>query len=133
MATADKFRALTRKLQQEVVAVAAQSLDGQADRLVALMKSAAPVGATGHLKESIRKEPGDNALQVKIKAGGELTTKEVRKGSGVPYDYARADEFGTVDMPAHPFFFASYRLLKKAMRTAVRSDIAKAINKYSAE
>jgi HK97 gp10 family phage protein len=133
VSTADKFRALTRKLQQEVVVAATAGLNEGADQLVSLMKVAAPVGETGHLRESIRKEPGRDVLQVKVKAGGPLTTKEVRKGSGVPYDYARADEFGTQKDPAHPFFWPSYHLMKKSIRAAVRKTIAKAIKERSAQ
>jgi HK97 gp10 family phage protein len=133
MAPADKFRALSKKLQQEVAQAAVEALNDEADRLVTLMKSVAPEGETGKLKESIRKEPGANVLQVKIKAGGKLTTKEVRKGSGVAYDYARADEFGTEHAPAKPFFFPTFRLRKKAIRTSVRKQITKAIKARSAE
>ncbi len=130
MSTADKFRALTRQLQAEVVAAAQASLDEQADALVSLMKSVVPE-QSGHLKDSIRKLPGKRPLQVRVAAGGELTTKEVRKGSGVAYDYAMAEEFGTRAETAKPFFWPSYRLSKKAIRAAVRGSIARAVKRRS--
>lgn len=49
---------------------------------------------------------------------------------GYEGSYARFQEFGTKNMPAHPFFFPAYRAKKKEIRrriaAAVRKGIAKA-------
>lgn len=90
------------------------------------MKAAAP-RKTGKLANSIVLETDAGRLRIAIKAGGKATTTEVRKGSGVSYDYARGQEFGTVKMQRNPFFWPIYRLLKKSMRSAVKRSMTKAI------
>jgi len=132
VSTADKFRALTKRLQGEVVEAAQDALEAQGDRLVGVIRAAiSPHSKTGHLADSVRKLPAKRPLQVRVGAGGPLTTREVRHGSGVSYDYANAEEFGTQDEPAKPFFFPSYRLMKKDMRSAVRKAIAQAVKARS--
>jgi HK97 gp10 family phage protein len=100
----------------------------QADRLVAVMKSVVPV-RTGKLRDSIRTAPGSNKVQMRVMAGGPTTTVEVRKGSGVPYDYARAVEWGTSQEHAQPFFWPSYRLMKRPIRSALSRASRKGIEK----
>lgn len=94
----------------------------QAETLAGAMRAAAPK-RSGHLAASIRiDESGlDNrdVMSVSILAGGELTTREVRQGSGVAYDYARATEFGTQKERAEPFFFSTYRAMKRRIRSAI--------------
>lgn len=126
----ERFRKLTDQLKQEVFDAAAAELNVQADGLVALMESVAPVHE-GVLVHTIRKIPGKSKTQVRIVAGGLET---VRQGvSSKPYDYSRADEFGTADMPAKPFFWPSYRLKKKRMISAMKRKLTAAIKKRSAE
>lgn len=99
--------------------------------LARAMRPAVPRGVDGRneLVESIRVEPGRHPLQVRVKAGGPLTTKEVRKGSGVSYDYANANEFGTEKMRAQPFFWPTYRLKKRPLRSKIQRRMRKAIGK----
>lgn len=129
-ASVERFKKLTEELQAEVHAQAVAELNTQADGLVELIKSVAPRGETGELVHSIRKVPGKKDTIVRIVEGGALTT---RPGSSKPYDYARADEFGTVNMPAKPHFFPSYRLRKKKMIAAMKRKITASIKKRSAE
>jgi HK97 gp10 family phage protein len=94
------------------------------------MKSAVPEGtdAVRELRDSIRVEPGRRPLQVFVRAGGPTTTKR-GKLSGRPYDYALANEFGTQKMAAQPFFWPTYRLLKKRIRAAMARRARLAISK----
>ncbi len=103
--------------------------------IVALDKSTAEVVRSmehlvetddGDLKRSIKVEPGETEFRRYVKAGGSLTTRQNKRGDN--YDYSLANEFGTEDMNAQPFFFPAWRLnrkkaaarLKRAARMAVR-------------
>src|SRR4051812_33655481 len=114
----ERFRKLTEELQEEVHDLAVADLNAQADGLVELIETVAPRGESGNLVHSVRKVPGKKDTIVRVVAGGQLT---VRPGvSSKPYDYARADEFGTKDMPAKPFFFPTYRLRKKKIIASMK-------------
>jgi HK97 gp10 family phage protein len=79
------------------------------------------------LAGTIRSEP---QIGVVILAGGEATTKPVReteKGNSPEYDYALAQEFGTEEMPAKPFFRPAIRVKKKQVRNRVRAAARKAL------
>lgn len=109
-----------------------ETLLTQAALLVTEQKSLAPVGTdetAGELRDSIRIERGNStakaAFVLKVKAGGAKTTKQ--SGAGKPYDHARANEFGTQDMKAQPFFYPPYRARKKDMRAAVRKAVKLAV------
>lgn len=127
----DQFKALTQRLKDEVHAGAVTELNAQADNLMRTMISAAPHD-TGNLEHSVRKVPDRSKdTTVRIVAGGRLT---IRKSvSKKPYDYARGDEFGTTKMAAKPFFFPTYRLLKKKMISAMKRRITASIKKRSAK
>ncbi len=83
------------------------------------------------LAGTIRSEPlPDPQIGVVILAGGEATTKPVReteKGNSPEYDYALAQEFGTEEMPANPFFRPAIRVKKKQVRNRVRAAARKAL------
>jgi len=125
-----RFKQLSEELQLEIRRDAIAELQASADQLVQQMKSAAPVGATGNLRTSIRKEPGKNETTVRVMAGGVLTTVQGRKYN---YDYAMAVEFGTQQAGAHPFFYPSWRLRRKRIRSAMKRRITANIKKRSAE
>ena len=127
----EAFRKLTLDMQKQVYNDAITELDAQADTLVTMMKAVVKHGPTGHLASSIRKQPGAKPTIVRVMAGGASTTRQ--GGGGKPYDYARAVEFGTTRMAAEPFFFPTFRLMRKTMRTSMRSKISKTIKRYSAE
>jgi len=129
-ASVERFRKLTKDMQREVHDAAVTELHIQATELAHMIQSVAPV-YEGVLVTTVKVIPGKTDTQVRVIAGGEKT---VRKGvSSKPYDYARADEFGTVNMPAHPFFFPTYRLKKKKMISAMKRKITAQIKKRSAE
>lgn len=122
---------LKRRLTQILPSVTAETMAEvrkQGERLADLMRRSVPV-ETGKLKRSIRVEPGRNKVSVRVMAGGELTTVEVRGGSGIPYDYSRGVEFGTAKSTAEPFFWPSYRLLKRPIRSSLSRAVRKGIEK----
>lgn len=125
-----RFKALTKNLQKEVHDEAVKELNSQGDGLVGLMEAAAPEDK-GNLSHSVRKIPGKSDTQIRIVAGGVLTIRP--SVSTKPFDYARADEFGTVHMHPKPFFFPTYRLMKKKMISSMKRKITASIKKRSAE
>lgn len=126
----ERFKALTEELKKEVLDGAIAELNSQAQDLASLIESVAPEHE-GTLKTTVKVVPDKKPTTVRIVAGG---YKTVRKSvSSKPYDYARADEFGTVDMKARPFFFPTYRLRKKKIISAMKRKITASIKKRSAE
>lgn len=118
-------------MQRQIFKDAVSELNTQSDALMRLMRATVVHGPTSNLANSIRKEPGKKETVVVIRAGGATTTTQVSGGKS--YDYARAVEFGTEKVNAQPFFFPSYRLSRKSMRSAMRRKITKTIKQYSAE
>lgn len=126
----ERFRRLTEDLRKEVHDAAVKELNEQAGQLANLIESVAPK-FEGKLAHSVRVVPGKKDTQVRIVAGGQLTIRP--SVSSKPFDYARADEFGTVNMPAQPFFFPTYRLRKKKIISAMKRKITKSIKERSSE
>ena len=125
-----RFRKLTEELKKEVHDEAVRELNNQAQDLAKTITAVAPE-EEGGLKQSVRVIPGKRDTTVRVVAGGKLTIRPAV--SSKPYDYARADEFGTVNMPAQPFFFPTYRLKKKKMISAMKRKINASIKKRSAQ
>lgn len=128
----ERFRKLTQALKDEVFALAIAELNDSAEDLARIMRSVVAF-EEGDLRESIKVIPDKaKATVVRVVAGSGKTM--VRSGAkGRPYNYARAVEFGTVDTRAQPFFFPTYRLRKKKMRTRMKRKITASIKKRSAE
>lgn len=125
-----------RRIKRELEGVAArcdgpvgETLLTQAALISSEQRSLAPVDSAsenpGALRDSIRVEQGTptakRAIVVKIKAGGAKTRKQ--SASGKAYDYARAVEFGTQNMPAQPFFNPVWRARRKQVRAVIRKKI----------
>lgn len=135
----ERFKKLTEDMQKEVHELAVLELNAQAQDLAHTIAAVAPVYqgisaegvVSGALKHSVRVVPGEKDTIVRVVAGGELTTRP--SVSAKPFDYARADEFGTVKMAAHPFFFPTYRLMKKRIIAGMKRKITASIKKRSAE
>lgn len=126
----ERFRRLTQQLQKEVHDAAVAELNDQAEALANRIQSVAPK-REGKLQHSVRVVPGKKDTQVRIVAGGRETIRA--EVSSKPYDYSRADEFGTSKMAARPFFFPTYRLMKKKIISAMKRKITKTIKERSAE
>lgn len=128
----ERFRKLTEELKAEVHKAAVEELNAQAQSLAELMESVVPRGETGNLEHTIAVVPDRRKdTIVRIVAGGKLTTRPAV--SSKPYDYSRADEFGTMNMAAKPFFFPTYRLRKKKIIASMKRKITASIKKRSAE
>ncbi|ACF02486.1 phage protein, HK97 gp10 family [Rhodopseudomonas palustris TIE-1] len=119
------LNSLPDKVRQQV----SDAVRTEAERLSAAQRAAlkaqeqAP-DETGDLEASCTTTPGRDEFEVIVQAGGDATTKEVREGSGEPYDYAEAFEYGTSRQPARPFFFNTY----DAMRAEIETNIGNAIS-----
>lgn len=110
-------------LPDKLTAELADVIREQAEMLSAAQKQALQsleeTEPTGDLEASCVVVPGATDLEVLVQAGGELTTKEVRHGSGVEYDYALGFEFGTSHQPARPFFYSTYRGRRDEIQSAI--------------
>jgi hypothetical protein len=118
----DDFRELDnwfRQLSYGMKRRLAAGLKDVAERVRDNIEAAAPKGSTGKLKVSVRVRRRRNDLDLVVSAGGDLTTKEVRKGSGEDYDYALGIEFGNEHVAAQPFFYTTWR----AMEAEVTAEI----------
>lgn len=84
---------------------------------------------TGDLEASCVAIPGNSPLEYIVQAGGDLTTREIREGSGVEYDYALAFEYGTArGQPARPFFWPEYRKRRDDIQTAIHEVATKVLS-----
>lgn len=115
-----KLRAIPKATRVEIRGV----LEKSAAEMVTLAKALAPVDS-GALRDSIRSEPGKNDLSVLVMAGGEATTVAARSGQG-DYDYSLGVEFGTAENEEQPFFWNSYRAIKKKAKSRATRAIRKA-------
>ena len=116
-----------------VKAEVAAAMEATANELVAEMKSVAPRGETGKLAGSIAWTWGDapkGAMTIGTVGGREYGTLRITiyAGGGDAF-YARFQEFGTVKMPAHPFFFPVWRARKRRTRGRITRAISKAMKK----
>lgn len=120
-----KLAALPKAVKSEVQA----ELNIAAGEVVAAQKAlAAPNVDSGSLQMSIRFTPfSRGGIGVIFEAGGPLTTREVREGSGVDYDYALANELGTQDMLAQPFFYSGFRRKRASIRRRASKGLRKAV------
>lgn len=123
-------RKLTKTIPNRVELAAREALEQNATELVAEMKRLSPK-LTGDLKDSINWTWGDapaGAMVIGKVFGNEYKTMRITvyAGGGGEF-YARFQEFGTVNMPPTPFFFPSYRKLKRRMKGRVTRKINKAI------
>ena len=101
------------------------AVQAEAERLAEAIKAAAPV-KTGALRDSVKVRRQRGGLSFVVSAGGADTTKEIREGSGQPYDYALCVEFGTSREHAEPFFFPTVRELQDGIRANLQSALVRA-------
>jgi len=126
-----------------VIARVKGDMERYAAQLVVEMKRLAPV-ETGALRDSIGWTWGDapagslkigevrgrefGALRITVYAGNR-SARGTRRTQQRDAFYAHFQEFGTVKMPANPFFFPVYR----ANRARIRSGLARGVRKAVAE
>jgi HK97 gp10 family phage protein len=128
-ASVEAYKRRLMRIPEEVRKAAFEALAKNVQETANAMKAAAPRD-DGTLAESVRIEFDPSNVRATIRAGGPTTTRPVREGTSVTYDYALAQEFGTEKMPANPFFWTMYRLYKKSRRPAVKRAMTKAIKKH---
>jgi HK97 gp10 family phage protein len=128
---------LERKLKRLPEAAAAKirgEMEKAADDIVGMMRRLAPVlqdeargRRRGALRDSIAwtwgKAPKGAGIvsQVKASMGGDLTIT-IYAGDKEAF-YARWQEFGTVDMPASPYFYVSWRAGRKSAIRQIRKGV----------
>ena len=140
------LKELDARFRRMRVAVKTANEAGQqrdADELVRVIAAAAP-RKTGTLAKSVRKVEGvtkAGRAYVAVVAGGRTTTRKVRKGvsdadfakalanggNQGEFDYSRAVEFGAPGRPAEPFFYPTYRKLKRRLKARRSRVVKKAI------
>lgn len=162
-ASVERFKKLTQELQKECLQIAHEELGVQAERLVGIMKNACPVNADppprpGLLRDSIGwtfgSPPKTKATGAFRPQGSGNFIASVYAGNDEAF-YARWVEFGTqshsltkgADISrkkrqggtqhpgsvAQPFFWPSYRLMRKTIKSTIRRKLTAAIKKRSAE
>jgi HK97 gp10 family phage protein len=121
---------LTKTIPNNVRNAAKAAMEQGAEELVKMMKSLAPVDSGG-LQMSISwtwgKPPKGSRVIAKSDPdamGGLAIT--IYAGNDVAY-YAAWQEFGTIKMPKHPFFFPAWRSLRKRVRSRIARNVNKAI------
>lgn len=98
------------------------------EELVGPISDAARKGRTGNLQASVRKERGRDDLEWIVKAGGPLTTKPIRDGATVEYDYAHGEEFGNSHYSGQPFFYGTARAHEEALRDRAEEIIGRVLD-----
>lgn len=100
-----------------------KTLSEAADELVEQMRVAVPVDQ-GELRDSIQKKPIEDTLGVG-RMGYRVVAGE--RGKGKKAWYVRFVEFGTsTGSPAQPFFFPTYRRLKRRIRSRLTRALRRA-------
>ena len=132
----EKLRARFRALPRAVQEAATQTLEQNANEIVAMMKRlvpkdsgrlAASIGWTwgdapeGTLAVGTLAKSSDSKLRITIYAGG--------KTAGGDAFYARFQEFGTENMLASPFFYPSIRANRTKGRARLSRNVRKAAEK----
>ncbi len=127
-ALSEKLKALPEAVKTEIRAALATS----AQEIVALAKRLVPVG-TGALRDSIGwtfgKAPEGSMVLAEANFGDLSVT--VFAGNHKAF-YARWVEFGTVKMKAEPYFFVSYRTVRKRAKSRISRATTKAAKKVAA-
>lgn len=109
---------MKRNMRNEIVA--------QGTELVGNIQLAIEHNETYHLHDSVRMKDvsTDTKISVLVLAGGPKTTKYTAAG---PFDYALAEEWGTVKETARPFFYSTVRMYKNGFREGVQETFAETI------
>jgi len=121
------LESLPDKLEDQLSAVVREQAFRLSDAQREALRSLEDSPETGALEASCTVAAGDNDLEYIVQAGGDMTTKEVRDGSGQPYDYAEGFEFGTSRQEARPFFWATYNAMKDGIEEAISDAVSEVL------
>lgn len=112
---------MTKRLPDAIRKAAQLSLEKSGSELVSALQAVAPY-ETGELRTTVRFALSNDYESVAITIiGGDDRTVEGSKQK------ARLQEFGTVNMPANPWFFPLYRRRRRAIQNKLSRDIKRAI------
>jgi HK97 gp10 family phage protein len=124
-----KFEARWKRIPKNARINVRAAMEDAANDIVEEMWSRAPQGATGRVGASIGwtwgKAPAGSFVIGRVGRTEFASMRITIFAGGGDAFYARFHEFGTVKMPAQPFFFPVWR----ARRKRVRSRISRAIRK----
>ena len=125
----DKYlNSLPDRIRAELSGVVKEQAQMLSDaQAAALLSMESAPEETGNLHASCQAVPGADDLEFIVQAGGELTTKEVREGSGVAYDYAEFFEYGTSRQHARPFFWPTYREKREGIEQAISDAVERVL------
>jgi len=122
------LRALPDQLREQLSNAVREQAQMLSDAQRAALQSLEQVPEeTGDLEASCTVTPGSNELEFIVQAGGDLTSKEIREGSGERYDYAEAFEYGTSRQQARPFFWNTYEAMRDDIETNISDAISEAL------
>ena len=121
-----RMKAVPEKIRRAV----RPAVEKSADEMVDMARRFAPVD-DGTLRASIKHHAGPHDLSREVRAGGETTTRRVRAGADATYDYALAQEYGSANHPAQPFFWPAYRLIRKRIKSRIRRAVGKAVRDFN--
>ena len=126
-----KFEARWKRIPQNALINVHAAMEEAATDIVEEMWSRAPQGATGRVGASIGWTWGDapaGSFTIGKVGGKEYSSLKITiyAGGGDAF-YAKFHEFGTVKMPANPFFFPVWRARRKRVKGRISRAISKAI------
>lgn len=124
----DYLNSLPEKLTEHLSDVLREQAFRLSDAQRAALRSLEQSPETGALEASCTVAAGAHDLEYFVEAGGDMTTKEVREGSGEPYDYALGFEHGTSRQPARPFFYNTYEAMREDMQQAIDDAVSEVLN-----
>ena len=127
------FRKLTVDMQRQIFNDAVAELDAQADGLVQTMRTVVAHGPTSNLANSIRKEAGQERNRAWWCGPAARPRRRRSPAANAMTTRVRSNIGTEKGVSAQPFFFPSYRLMRKKMRSAMWRKITKTIKQYSAE
>lgn len=113
-------------LPVKVEAAARAAMEKGAEELVAMMKRLVPVDS-GALRDSINWTWGDAPKGAVVLAESRAKSRGLKLTVYATDFKARWIEFGTAKMRARPFFFPSYRSMRKRIKSRVTREMKKAI------
>lgn len=132
-------RNLTKVIPARVQQAARAAMEQGAEETVAMMKRLVPV-KSGTLRDSIGwtwgKAPAGSMILGTVGSHDYKTMRITIYAGGDNDDFAfygRFVEFGTQNAPAHPFFFVSWRVMKKRVRSRISRNIRAAIKAEGGE
>jgi hypothetical protein len=108
---------------ERVREAAQKRLEGEAQRLADAIAEAAPVH-DGSLRESVRVEPTDDPLRVRVVAGRDEPNLKTT-AAGVTYDEAVMVEYGTANAPAQPYFWPTVERMRGSIKANIDADLNK--------